>query len=137
MIGCRVASKTSSCVEKLVKTLSNRKLDFTCLDPLPLMTVTVLSEVLALMTGRVPCFFSRSFSGRTRTTTWTDAVAIGDWGGWGPRREEEEVNDDEFVEEKDVWSEGVNILGCCLVVVVVVVVVWIVEECWDPLNYQR
>ena len=74
------------------------------------MTVTVLSEVLALMTGRVPCRFSRSFSGRSRTTTWTDDVAAGESGGRTPppRRE-----DDDEADEKCVWSEGVTIVVVC------------------------
>ena len=81
------------------------------------MTVTVLSEVLALTTGRVPCFFSLSFKGRTRMTTCTDDVAAGD-GGRGtapPRRDDEEddVVDDPLpleVEENDVEIEGETIL---------------------------
>ena len=62
------------------------------------MTVTVLSEVLALMTGRVPCFFSRSFSGRSRTTTWTEAVAAGERGCLDDLREDDVLP---LVEDED------------------------------------
>jgi hypothetical protein len=73
MTGLSVFSKTSSCVENAVNTLSNLVYRvLTCLDPWPLMTVTLLSFVLAVTTGRVPCFFSRSLKGRSRTTTCTD-----------------------------------------------------------------
>ena len=116
MIGWSVASKTSSCVENDVKTLSNLKLDLICLGPLPLITVTVLSEVLALMTGKVPCFCSRSFKGRTRTTTWTDEVAVGDVGRFPAtpptrREDDDDKEEPEEVEEKEVWSEGATIFG--------------------------
>ena len=64
------------------------------------------------MTGSVPCRFSRSFRGRTRTTTWTDAVAAGESGGRTPPRREEKDDDDE-ADAKDVWSEGVTIVAVC------------------------
>jgi len=67
--------------------------------------------VLALTTGRVPCFVSLSFKGRTRTTTWIEEVAVGEVGGRiPPFREEEEDDDDEAVEEKEVDSEGETIV---------------------------
>ena len=72
IIGCRVALNTSSCVENAVKTLSKVKVDRACLEPWPLMTVTVFSWVDPLMTGRVECFFSSSFIGRSLTTTCID-----------------------------------------------------------------
>ena len=77
------------------------------------MTVTVLSEVLALTTGRVPCFFSLSFKGRTRMTTCTDDVAAGDGGrGTAPPRRDDDVDDPLplEVEENDVEIEGETIL---------------------------
>ena len=41
---------------------------------MPLITVTDLFEVDAVITGRVPSFVSLLFIGRNRTTTWTDAM---------------------------------------------------------------
>lgn len=82
--------KTSSWVENPVKTLSNLYVFLAWRDPWPLMTVTDLSNVLALMIGRVECAISFSFIGRRRTKTWTE--------------------DDEVLGLDMVWFESLSVL---------------------------